>query len=107
MMTRLAFVVLFGSASVAAATEYPWSAIARQCGEYAAEQLHRSTGAAGAPDTWTLAAHCAANNYYQGTIAEPVVKTCINRVWAERWRARACASCRNPIDQTFFCLSKP
>lgn len=89
------------------ATEYPWSAIARQCGNAAAEQMHAQTGCAGCAGSWTSGAWCAVDTYYQHQIPVPIIKTCITRVWDERLRAHACAACGNPIDQVFSCVNAP
>lgn len=100
-------VTLFIAPPVASAAEYPWSAVARQCGNAAAEQLHAKTGCAGCANSWTSGAWCAVNTYYRGQIPEPILKTCITRVWTERLRARVCNQCGNPIDQVFLCINNP
>jgi hypothetical protein len=93
--------------SVAAAAEYPWSPISRQCGAAAAEQLHAKTGCAGCADSWTSGAWCAVTTYYHDQIPVPILKSCITRVWNERLRVHACANCGNAIDQVFLCINNP
>jgi hypothetical protein len=95
------------TAPVASAAEYPWSPIARQCGNAAAEQLRAKTGCASCTDSWTSGAWCAVSAYYQNQIPEPILTTCITRVWNERLRARTCSACGNPIDQVFLCVNSP
>ena len=99
--------LLSGAPVAAAATEYPWSAVARQCGHAAAEELHAKTGCAGCADAWVSGAWCAVNSYYRGQIPEPILKTCITRVWNERLRAHTCNACGNAIDEVFGCIDHP
>jgi hypothetical protein len=89
------------------AAEYPWSQIARQCGEMASERMHEATGCASCADSWPSAALCAVNTYTENAIPEAAVKNCIERVWRARLRANLCNACGNPIDETIACLQKP
>jgi hypothetical protein len=100
-----ALVVALGSTSAHA--EYPWSAIARQCGEMAAERMHEATGCASCADSWPSAALCTVNAYTNNGIDEVAVKRCIDKVWYARLRANLCNACGNPIDETIACLQKP
>jgi hypothetical protein len=83
----LLFLAAVGCASGAQAQQ-PWSAIARQCGEAAAERMHAATGCAGCAGSWPSGALCAVDAYTHGRIPQEYTKKCIDLVWYQRLKAK-------------------
>lgn len=100
----LTVALLCGSA--AGYAQHPWSPIARQCGEAAAEQMHAQTGCAGCAGAWPSGAMCAVNAYFQGAIPVARTKACIDRVWYQRLQSQTCNACGDPISDVFVCVQR-